>query len=325
VYRLRTGEIIKILSKSEGNPPISSTGEPLSGDWYRVLTENGSTGYCFSYRLKFFEHSGGVLAAAPAAQETIADPDLDMLLSKTWSPEIYEAMINNKRINLDELAKYWRFDPGQDSGAARIYIPGLDRTFSYNAIRSDGVRAWFFEGTSLQMNLRSETSLAVQFIESSGLTRALLFTALSADIDDLILQETARRERLYNAIYVQGPAFTSNNYGTIVFSPNGRFTWTGFSLLVPHVIPEGAQSRGTAAMDLFLAPSLAEDYTGAFSLRFTGDAAPARFMYYLDSQGFRLEFVPESSLDDIMVSRRANSPTVLYFFKDESPRNAQEG
>ncbi|MDR0473417.1 MAG: SH3 domain-containing protein [Treponema sp.] len=325
VYRLRTGEIIKILSRSEGNPPISTTGDPLPGDWYKVLTENGSTGYCFSYRLKFFEHSGGLLAAAPAAQEVIADPDLDMLLSKTWSPEFYEAMINDRRINLDELSKHWRFDPGQDSGVARIYIPSLDRAFSYNAIRSDGTRAWIFEGTSLQMNLRSDTSLAVQFVESSGIMRTLLFTALSADVDDLILQETARRERLYNTIYAQGPAFTSNNYGTIVFSPNGRFTWTGSSLLVPHVIPEGAQPQGIAAMDLFLEPSLAERYTGAFSFRFAGEAAPVRFMYNLDSQGFRLEFVPESSLEDTLVSRRASSPTVLYFFKDESPLPAQEG
>jgi hypothetical protein len=155
--------------------------------------------------------------------------------------------------------------------------------------------------------------------------RNLLFTALNVDVDDLILQESTRRERLYNTIYAQGPAFTSNNYGTIVFAPNGRFTWTGFSLLVPHVIPEGAQPQGTVAMDLFLAPSLEERYTGAFSLRFAGEAATVRFMYSLDTQGFRLEFVPESSMEDTLISHRASSPTVLYFFKDESPLPAQEG
>jgi hypothetical protein len=46
-YRLKMGEVIKILEEVDGNPPISTTGEPLSGAWYRVLTENGSEGYCF--------------------------------------------------------------------------------------------------------------------------------------------------------------------------------------------------------------------------------------------------------------------------------------
>ena len=324
VYRLRTGEIIKILSIAKGNPPISTTGDPLPGEWYKVLTENGSTGYCFSYRLKLFEHFGGPLAAGPMVQEDIYDPDLDMLLSKTWSPETYAAMVNNRRLDLDELSRHWRFDPGVDTGIAHIYIPTVDRTFTHSGIRPDGPQAWSFEGSTLQMNLRSDTILAVQFIENSGAMRTLLFVSLPADVDDLILQETARREVLFNAIYNQGPVFTSNNYGTIVFARNGGFTWTGFQLLVPHIISSEAQGSGTISMDLFLAPSLSDRYNGAFSLRFNGDPFPVRFMYNLDAQGFRLEHVPETNLDEITVGRRASSPTVLYFFKDERPPGYSE-
>jgi hypothetical protein len=77
-------------------------------------------------------------------------------------------------------------------------------------------------------------------------------------------------------------------------------------------------------MDLFLAPALEDRYTGAFTLRFnsaggeTGAGGTALcFMYTLDNQGFRLEFVPASNVEDITVSRRAGSPVVLYFFRDE--------
>jgi hypothetical protein len=45
IYRLRTGEIIKVLAQVEGNPAISASGDPLPGEWYRVLTEDGTTGY----------------------------------------------------------------------------------------------------------------------------------------------------------------------------------------------------------------------------------------------------------------------------------------
>jgi hypothetical protein len=323
VYRLRTGEVIKVLSLAEGNPAISGTGEPLPGDWYRVLTGDGITGYCFSYRLKLFDHTGGALAASvpeDADNSTIHDSELDMLISKVWSPEIYGTMVNYQKINLEDLFHRWRFDPGQETGIARIYAPGVDQNFLYTAIRSDGPNAWRFEGTNLRMQLRSDTTLAVQYSEGGGSTKTLLFVALPVEVDDLIIQEGARRERLYNTIYTQGPIFTSNNYGTIIFKEGGLFAWRGFDLLVPQHIPESAEGNGTIYMDLFIAPELEERYTGAFTLRFMGnnnkEVAVLRCMYWLDNQGFRIEIAPESTIEDGTVIRRAASPMVLYFFKD---------
>jgi hypothetical protein len=320
VYRLRYGEIIKVLSLAEGIPAISTTGDPLPGDWYRVLTEDGSIGYCFSYRLKLFEHTGGPLAASVPADSEISvapDPDLDMLLSRTWSPEVYSVMVDYKRINLEDLSRHWRFDPGQETGIARIYAPGVDQSFSYTAIRSDGPRAWRFEGANLFMQLRYETTLAVQFSEGGGSMKTLLFVSLPIAVDDLIIQESARRERLYDTIYRQGPVFTSNNYGTIAFREGGTFSWRGFYLLVPQLIPESVEGDGTIAMDLFLAPELEDRYSGAFTLRFgNGGEAVLRCMYALDNQGFRIEVAPESTIEESTVVRRAASPMVLYFFKD---------
>ena len=325
VYRLRTGEIVKILSRAEGQPAIGASGDPLPGDWYRVLTEDGSVGYCFSYRLKLFEHTGGSLAASvPVLSEIIADdPDLDLLLSKTWSSDIYSAMINSRRINLEDLSRHWRFEPGQETGIAHIHAPGIDLNFSYTKIRPDGSRAWRFEGSGLSMQMRNDTTLAVQFSEGSGSTRSLVFVALPIDVEDLIIQENVRRERLYNAIYSQGPVFTSNNYGTIVFEEDGSFSWSGFDLLVPQYIGAGVQGNGTVSMDLFLDSALEDRYSGAFTLRFVHTAGAAgretamlRCMYFLDNQGFRIETTPESSIDDFTVMRRAVSPMVLYFFRD---------
>lgn len=319
VYRLRPGEIIKILEKTEGNPPISTTGDPLPGDWYLVLTNEGVKGYCFSYRLKIFDHLQGPLQAAPASlRETAPDPDLEMVLSRIWSPEFYQQMINSRRINIAELEKKYRFDPGQDTGTARIFLPEIEREFIYEGIYPDGERAWRFEGTGLQMNLRTNTTLAVQYTEGTGSRRTLLFTALSADVDDIITQENTRREAQYNSIYNQGPVFTSGNFGTITFSQSGGFTWTDFDLLVPQVIPPESSGRGRVLMNLFVSASLAERYSGAFTFRLT-DVTPNRniyFMYGLDNQGLRLEVVPDFGIEDVTVTRRAASPMVMYFFRD---------
>ena len=326
VYRLRIGEIIKILNLEEGVPAIDARGEPLPGEWYRVLTRDGAVGFCFSYRLKVFDHDTGPFQAVSVTRkETEADPDLDMVMEKTWSPESYLQMVNSKRIDIGELEKHWRFDPGQDTGRARIILPDLEREFVYEGIYPEGERAWRFEGANLQMSLRTNTTLAVQFTEGSGSMRTLLFSALSADVDDLIMQENARREGQAAAIVNMGPKFTSNNYGTIIFSDNGEFTWTGFDLLVPQLIPDDASGKGRVYMDLFLTPSFEERYTGACTFRLANvpaNVSRVRFMYSLDNQGLRLEVLPDYAVEDITVTRRSTSPMVLYFFKDDSPTAA---
>jgi hypothetical protein len=315
VYRLKGAEIIKILAQVEGSPAVGATGDPLPGDWYRVMTDDGTTGYCFSYRLKFFEHQAGPLVVESAGPGAGEDSELDRVLSLAWSPEVYGTMVNNGRFNLEDLSRRWGFFPGQDTGIAHIYVSGLDQAFSYTGIRAAGSRTWRFEGTSLQMSLRSDTVLAVQFTDESGALRNLLFTALATDLDDLIVQESARREELFRSFHERGPVFTSNNYGTLALSPDSAFTWTGNRLLVPQVIPAGVQQGGFIDMDLYLASGLQQRYEGALTMRFDGVSGPVRFMYLFDNQGLRIEYVPETSMDGNLVVRRASSPTVIYFYR----------
>jgi hypothetical protein len=229
-------------------------------------------------------------------------------------------MVSSGRIDTDELAKRWRFFPDRDTGIARIYLPNLDRTFSYTRIRTTGTRAWQFEGAPLQMSLRSDTTLLVQYTDDGGSMRSLIFVALTTDVDDIIIQETERRNALFRTIYDQGPAFTSTNYGTLDFSPDGTFTWTGYDLLIPQVIPVHVMGNGAIDMRLFIASSVSSPYTGAFSLNFNGIGGPGvsvDFMYTIDDQGFRMEYAPQDNLDGVTVTRRASSPTVIYFQRAE--------
>lgn len=319
VYRLRLGEVIKVLGTTQGNPPISATGDPLPGDWLRVLTRDGVTGFCFSFRLKLFDQlESAVQSASAAPGETVRDADLEMLFSRTWSAEIYSQMVNSRRINIELLERNYRFDPGQDTGAARIILPDLERQFIYERIVPDGVRTWRFEGTTLSMVLRSNTTLAVQFTEGTGSRRTLLFTSLPTDVNDIIMQENIRRESQFMSIYNQGPVFTSNNFGTITFLRTGDFTWTGFDLLVPQLFPSETNGRGRIDMDIFMESSFEDRYNGAFTLRFTDIRTnnTFHFMYGLDNQGLRLEVVPAAGIEDSTITQRSSSPMVLYFFTD---------
>jgi hypothetical protein len=329
VYRLKLGEIIKVLYPARGGvQAVGATGDPLPGVWFRVLTEDGVSGYCFSYRLQLFRHTGGSLAAVRDGQQDVDDPDLDRLLTRTWSPESYGIMVNTGKIDLEDLYNHWCFDPGLDTGIARINIKELDQSFSYTKIRSTGTQSWRFEGTQLQMNLRSETTLAVQFTESNGLLRTLLFMALPSDVDDIILQEYARREELIRLIYEYGPVFNSNNYGNLTVQEDGHFSWIGNYLLSPNVISALALSSGTIDMRLYLADSLYDRYDGAFTMRFDGIGGvetQTDFLYRLDLQGLRIEYVPQTSLDGLTVVRRASSPLIIYFFRNEMPDDRSMG
>jgi len=321
VYRLREGEIIKILGPVTGQAVIGATGQPLPGQWYRVLTQGGTVGFTFSYRLRLFEYTGGHLASFVAGHaEDVVDAGLEMVLNRVWSPEIYAVMLNTRQIELDDLRQHWNFDPGQDTGVARIRLRGIDLSFPYTNIRATGTNTWRFEGSTLQMSLRNPNTLAVQFNEPGGMLQTHIFVALPTHVDNIIHQETVRREALFREIFEHGPEFFSNNFGTLTFHENGRFTWTGNALLVPQTIPVSALGSGTTDMRLSLNAAMSQHYSGAFTLFFDGVGGarfPVNFMYTLDMHGLRIEHAPMTSMDGLSVVRRASSPVMANFFRIE--------
>ncbi|MDR1148507.1 MAG: SH3 domain-containing protein [Spirochaetaceae bacterium] len=326
VYRLRSGEVIKIIKPVEGNPAISATGAPLPGEWFRVLTEDGTSGYCFSYRLRLFKHTIGPLNSAPPQMEDVRDTGLENVLSKVWVAEIYGGMLQGGNIDIDAFSKHWGFSPGEDTGVANIFLPDADYSFPYSSIQSEGGDSWRFEGAALSMKLRSPTTLAVQFTAgsnaSNGNRRTVLFVNLPAPLNDIIMQEETRREALFNTIYMEGPIFSSVSYGRLYLSEERDFLWEDFDRLISTVIPAPALGRGKIEMRLFLPPNLAAQYDGALTFKFksiNGQDVPVNFFYTIDTGaglgGIRLEYIPASSIDNNRVLSRASSPVIIYFYQ----------
>jgi hypothetical protein len=321
VYRLRRGQIVKVLARIEGSPAISATGDPLPGEWYRILTEDGTTGYCFSYRLKLFEHGSGTLTDT-ALPEKREDPDLDRVLSANWSPEWYGTMVSSGKLDLEELEKQWRFIPGEDSGMAHLYLPGIDKTYPYTSIESTGNRSWRFAGSPLEMSLRSDTLLAVQYNDAAGAAKTQLFVALPSKVNDLVIQETERRSALFQNMFDQGPVFISANYGTLTLLAEEQFSWTGYDLLSDRIIPLSVLGRGSVTTGLYLDYTLEGRYDGALAFNFNGiggPAVPVHFLYIIDDQGFHVEYVPPENVEGVTVMRRAADPLTIFFFKSQYP------
>jgi hypothetical protein len=316
VYRLRMGEVVKVLERSEGPPALSTTGAPLSGDWLRILTENGVTGYCFSYRLRLFEHGAGPMAQTTREIDTSGDADLDIMLSRTWYPESYGTMINSGRLNLDALAKRWSFDSGTESGTARVFYANTDLSFPYTRIRKEAGRTWSFEGSTLSVTLRSEKELLVQYEDQNGQPQSVVFVSLPETPENIIRRENERRNALFQAIYVNGPSFHSINYGTITFGSDQRFTWDGIWNLPPGMLSQAALSTGRVEMNRYLEESLDSSYSGAFSLVFDTVSGPndiLTFLYSLENPGIRIEYVPPENMFGTTVTRAGAGSLVAYF------------
>ena len=314
-YRLKEGEVIKILHLVEGIEAISSTGDPLEGNWYKVLTQSGSIGYCFSYRLHIFEHTTGFLGDDPVLVDTSADSDLEIVLTRIWYPESYGAMINSGRLNLDALSENYSFKSGIADGRARIHLESGDAEFVYKTITKTGNRSWNFTGTSLNVILHSESVLEVQW-EDEAAEKSETFVTLPLSVENIVNQEKERRQNLFHTLYVRGPSFTSANYGTLIFRSNGDFVWDDIGLLPEGMVSNSTLGSGTLDMDYNLAGDMADRYSGALSMRFnvvSGNRRSLVFAYTLDNQGLRMEYVPSDYVSGRTVSRRAASPLVIYF------------
>jgi hypothetical protein len=315
-YRLKEGEIIKLLEKAEGVAAISSTGAPLEGDWYKVLTKSGSTGYCFSYRLRIFQHTTGPLGDEEVTLDTGSDRDLERVLSRIWYPESYAAMIDSGRINLDALTQNYSFQSGIANGKARIRLENADITFPYRKVVKTGDKSWNFDSTSLHVTLQSETVLEAQWEDEEGAKQSAAFVILSVPLETVITQERGRRENQYQSLYVRGPVFQSSNYGTLMLNSSGGFTWDEINSLPEGMISGSVLGSGSLDMDYYLSGEMAERYTGALALRLNAVSGGRRtlvFAYTLDNQGLRMEYMPADYVNGRTVNRRSPSPFVIYF------------
>lgn len=314
VYRLKLGQKIKIVSRGEGVPVLVGN-SPLPGDWYLVMTDDGSTGWSFSYNLTLFDEressaDAGTVASGP-------DETLENLLARAWYPDSYRAMIEDNRLDLSKINPAWGFFPGNDSGIARIETASGVVTFPYTSIEKSPDGIYDFKGSTLHVQVRRRDSILVTYTDASGMPQALYFAAIGTDPATLIAGENERRADALGIIRAAGPNFTSGSYGALRFLADGKILWSGYQLLSPTVIPQNAGSGGSVSLECFLDESLKSDYDGVLSFRFESEPDRVSFLYSLTEKGLKLEFVAETNIKDSLVQSRNLNPIVVFFTPEQ--------
>lgn len=305
VYRLRQGEEIKVLDRTA--EPHTEAG--LTAHWYRVLTEDGSSGWVFGYYLTPFSAGEEV---DPVASDEIDDPVIRNLLENTWRPAAYAQMIRNNTVDLDLLRpEYGLFSyPGENR--FRLELRDRSLSFEYREIVQTAARQYAALGSTLQIAVRGDRAITIQYIVNNQ-TESIELELIDADIEEVRTAEIERRDQRYADIFHEAESWRSSAYGRITLSEDGMFEWTGNQNLVPTAIPRGAGSGGTVEFPIFLSASLRASYQGVISFRFDGLDRPVHFLYNLLEDGIRLTHLPQQSITRNVATSAPPSSIVAFF------------
>ena len=320
IYRLKEGQKIKIITKTEGTPVFAGKA-PLDGTWFKVMTDDGSVGYTFSYNLTLIDERDDPNSLVDLT-DTGPDSLLENLLSRAWYPDSWRTMIEGNKIDLDKINPQWGFFSGKDASIARIENADGVKLFPYTAIVKAEDGSYRFEGSSLNVQIRRRNSILVQFTDENGMPQAMYFASLDTSPSVLIEAEKERRASILDTIADAGPVFVSSNYGILQFPENGRFLWSGYQLLSPQIIPQGAGPGGTVENRVFLSPEDSQEYAGVLSFRFSQDSQWIHFLYNISSSGLKLEHVSSTNIKDALVQSRNLTSTVLFFTPEERLQGA---
>lgn len=317
VYRLRKGEIIKILYKGEGQAVMVGS-DALEGAWLRVLTSSGTQGWCFSYNLGLFEtQKGGAVAAGEGSGAEEKDDVFEKLAGTIWYPDYYRAMIREKRVDPLRMNAAYCFTVDAENRKVSLNLPERYGSWDYGAAMKTADGEYTFTDTPVKVSVKNNY-IAVTCADDAGRPRDYNFIALGEDVDiaALVAEEKERREAEYARIAAAGPNFKSAAYGQLSLKGDGSFTWRGNRRLVPSLIAESAKGGGTTQIDYFIDASLSPQYDGVLSFSFEGMKAKVNFLYKIEANGIRFEDASEARFEGNTLVRRGSSPLVIFFEKN---------
>lgn len=303
LYKLREGQTLKITGRNEQKVNIAEH----DGYWYMVLTEDGTSGYCFDKNLRIYDVKDSEATSANGFDTDL----LHQFLDKPFRPEYFKDMIRDNMLDLNRFKTTRGIFAYPDENKVILSTKDHQTNFEYTDIVQNRRGRFIFEGSSLQIEVRSNDRIAAYYTyNDKEYAEVMVFIE---NMDELIEAEMERRNLILDQIATLG-AVSSSAYGRITFSENRRFRWTNFNRLTPNVIPESSGESGRLRLEYFPASVLRTDYNGVLSLAF--DNVPGgglvNFLFTLSDLGIKLVYVPQSDIEKGVVKQESQSPLVIF-------------
>ena len=313
VYRLRKAEVIKLLYQGNGQAPMTG-GVPLEGNWYKILTSDGTQGWCFSYNLNIFEtdETGEQVGGERIEVEEEEDKYFDTILDKPWYPDSFSTMISSGNIDITKLHPSYNFNIDTVNNKVSLNMSGIHESWDYTGYTKTDDFQYTLNDIPIIVVYKKSTFIVVRYTDDSGKPQELNLVTLAEDINAIVAAEKQRRSDDYANVVANTGNLSSSNYGNLTLNADGTFRWSGFKLLVPSVIGAGAKNAGTCSVKYAVSKQLS-GYDGVLSFKFDGLSDEVNFLYKLESDGLRLEDATDATFNGILVTARSSSPLIVYF------------
>lgn len=322
VYRLRKAENVKILYKGKGQAVYAGK-NPLEGDWLRILTSDGTEGWCFSYNLRPYETdiSGQRINGEIVEETNKVDAALTEILYQTWYPDSYKAMIDSGRVDPSRINTAYNFHLDEETQKLTFNMPEIHCEWDYTGAEEDRTiatsSAYKLNNIPIVISVRSSRYIVVRYTGESGKPEDFNLVTIEADINELVTAERERRETEFEQLFMFGPNFKSASYGNLKLNQDHSFTWMNKNLLVPGVLSSSAQNKGTVQIKYFLVRSLSQAYDGVLTFNFDGMNKEVNFFYKMEENGLRFEDATGAVKDNNTFKERGMSPLIVFFTKAE--------
>jgi hypothetical protein len=308
VYRLQYRQLVKVISRSADRVTV----KPYADYWYEVTTNDGYTGWCFGHFLKTFAATGDPTPQMNAILSQ--DETLARIMGTTWRPTWFGDMITNGAIDLSMLREDVGLFPSPADRIMKLVLPLSTFEFHYTGEpQKVGAASYLFTGTDLRIDVLGDDRINVTW-RYKGQPKTDPYVSMKEDIAAVVAAEQQRRADIYAALKKKGATLVSSAYGTIRLLDDMRFTWSGFSALVPSLIGPEAKGKGSVDFTLRVGKQIAGDYDGALTFVFDEYSdTGVSFLYKAAGDGLRFISLARNSVQDLAVVHPSTSPVVIFF------------
>lgn len=315
VYRLRKGEVLKVLYKGKGQAVMAGK-NPLEGDWLRVLTEDGTQGWCFSYNLALFETdaSGNRIGGEEIVEEETTDTLMETVCHNIWYPDYYKTLIDSNNIDISRLNASYRFSIDEENNKVSLNLKDIHESWDYTGFTKKDNREYQLNGIPVIVFYKTADFIVLRYTGESGKPQDLNFVAIHTNLADIVTAERDRRAEAYNSVFNHGSVYKSPNWGQISLTEDGSFRWANNKqLLSQGLVPATAKAGGIVQAKYVVSKKLKENYDGVLTFYFDGITEEVNFLYKLEDGAMRLEDASNATFDGNMVKSRGSGALILYF------------
>jgi hypothetical protein len=308
VYKLQYRQLVKVVSRSTEKVSV----KPYADYWYEVATEDGFEGWVFGHFLKSFTSEAD--PAGDAQRILSQDEMLARIMGTTWRPSWFLDMAAKGAIDLTMFREDVGLFPSPADRLMKLVLPLSTFEFRYTGDpQKAGSASYTFPGTDLRIDVLGDERINVSY-RYKDQPKTDPYVVVKDDVAQIVAAEQQRRTDLYDGLLKKGASLASSAYGTIRLQPGMRFSWDGFSKLVPSLIGAEAKGRGSLDFTLHVRKELVPEYDGAITFVF--DEYPKsglNFLYKSTAEGLRFTSLAKDSVQDLFVTHPNPAAVVIFF------------